>query len=104
MRIKVPYIIFSTVTSLFIVNPRVLMPNIVASLLKTIANATFTIFLVHMSFFYLYYVLTRWATQNGVFHTEMFLFSFVGSLLFWILWDGLQKAYFQTKQQILTAR
>ena len=61
-------------------------------------------FLVHMSFFYLYYVLTRWATQNAVFHTEMFLFSFVGSLLFWILWDGLQKAYFQTKQQILTAR
>jgi hypothetical protein len=91
--------IFITLIGLFILNPRLRLPTLLTIGVRLIANATFTIFLFHMSFFYIYHSLNGWPLIKPLFNFPMFVFSIVACVSLWVFSESIKKAYLQTKLQ-----
>lgn len=91
--------IFITLIGIFIINPRFRLPTLLIIGARLIANATFTIFLLHMSFFYIYKSLNGWPSVEPMYDFQMALFSIAACVLLWMISESIKKAYLQTKLQ-----
>ncbi|WP_440903467.1 acyltransferase family protein [Catenovulum sp. SX2] len=93
-------LIFTVLTLLFVSNISIKMPSFLVVKLNLIANATFYIFLWHMSCFYLYHVLTGWQYQNTAFDINMYVFAVSLPCILWLLVQTSRKAVVKTRTEI----